>query len=138
VSAADVQILRRMWEEMANAAPSGVDPEAAERWWHPEIEYVEDPRWPGSRAYRGRDEVIATWNGYLEVLGSTKMEVEDLVDAGDGIVALVRVSGISKGADIPFEHLWGYVCRVRDGQLAYQRAYWDPEEALSAAGVASP
>ena len=30
-----------------------------------------------------------------------------------------------------------YVCRVRDGKLVYQRAYWDPDEALAAAGVSS-
>jgi ketosteroid isomerase-like protein len=63
------------------------------------------------------------------------MKVEGLRDAGDEVVALVRLSGISKGGDVPFEHLWAYVCRVREGQLAYQRAYWDPEEALEDAGV---
>ena len=63
--------------------------------------------------------------------------VEEVIDAGDEVVAVVRVSGTSKGADVPFEHLWAYVCRVRDGKLVYQRAYWDPDEALAAAGVSS-
>jgi hypothetical protein len=27
---------------------------------------------------------------------------------------------------------------IRNGQLAYQRAYWEPDEALAAAGVSSP
>ena len=135
MGAGNVDVLRQMWEEMGGSVQSGVDPDAARRWWHPEIEYVEDPRWPGSRTYRGRDQVIAAWNAYLEVLGSVEMRIEDLVDAGDAVVAVVRVSGVSKGADVPFEHLWGYVCRVEDGQLAYQRAYWDPQEASSDAGL---
>ena len=127
-----------MWEELGTSSPTEVRREAAERWWDPEIEYVEDPRWPGSSTYRGLDEVIAAWNAYLEILGSTELSVERIVDAGDDVVALVRVSGVSKGADVPFDHLWAYVCRLRDGKLAYQRAYWDPDEALAAAGVDSP
>jgi ketosteroid isomerase-like protein len=82
--------------------------------------------------------VIAVWNGYLDILGSAEMRIEDLIDTGDCVVALIRVSGVSTGGDVPFEHVWGYVCRVEGGQLTYQRAYWDPEEALSAAGADSP
>jgi hypothetical protein len=28
-----------------------------ELYWHPEITYEEDPRWPGSGTYRGKDAV---------------------------------------------------------------------------------
>jgi ketosteroid isomerase-like protein len=135
VSTTDAEILAQMWDELGRSSPTEVDREAAERWWHPEIEYVEDPKWPGSSSYRGREEVIAAWNGYLEILGSTEMKLERVVDADDEVVALVRVTGISKGADVPFDHLWAYICRVRDGQLVYQRAYWDTQEALAEAGV---
>jgi ketosteroid isomerase-like protein len=138
VAADDVEILRKMWLELGNPGDSdAVDRAAAERWWHAEIEYVEDPKWPGSRSYCGLDDVIEAWNGYLEVLGSADFLIEDVIDTGSEVVALVRVTGVSTGGDVPFDHLWGYVCRVRDGQLVYQRAYWDPDEALAAAGVDS-
>jgi ketosteroid isomerase-like protein len=137
MSADDVEVLRRMFEELSGPELSAMDLDVVERWWDPEIEYVEDPKWPGSGAYRGRDEVVRAWNAYLEVFASARMDVEEMIDAGDEVVALVRVSGISKGADVPFEHLWAYVCRLRDGRLLYQRAYWDPGEALEAAGVSS-
>jgi ketosteroid isomerase-like protein len=134
VSAADVEFLRGMFEDLGGAvSPTALD--EVERWWHPEMEYVEDPKWPGSSAYRGREEVLRVWNSYLDVFRTVRMDVEDVIDAGDEVVAVVRVSGISTGADVPFDHLWAYVCRVRDGKLAYQRAYWYPEEALSDAGV---
>jgi ketosteroid isomerase-like protein len=135
VGAADLEILAQMWAEMLGSSPLEMNEEAAERWWHEELEYVEDPKWPGSTTYHGREEVIKAWHGYLEVFGSAEMKLEDLHDAGDEVVAVVRITGTSKGAEIPFDHVWAYVCRVRDGQLAYQRAYWDPEEALEAAGV---
>ena len=137
MSAADVEILARMWAEMLGSAPLEMDEKAAERWWHPEIEYVEDPKWPGSTTYHGREAVIDAWRGYLEVFGSAEMSLEEVHDAGDEVVAVVRITGISKGADVPFEHVWAYVCRVREGQLAYQRAYWEPAEALASAGLSS-
>ena len=72
-------------------------------------------------------------------LTSTDLELtnDDATGAGNQIVGLVRISGVSKGADLPFEHLWAYVCRVEDGQLVHQRAYWEPAEALSDTGVES-
>jgi ketosteroid isomerase-like protein len=124
-----------MFEDLTGPEVSPRDLAAVEPWWHEEMEYVEDPKWPGSSVYRGREEVLRVWNAYLEVFRTVRMEVEDMIDAGDEVVALVRVSGISTGADVPFDHLWAYVCRLRDGKLAYQRAYWDPDEALSDAGV---
>jgi ketosteroid isomerase-like protein len=36
---------------------------------------------------------------------------------------------------VPFDHLWGYVVEVRDRQIAYIRAYYEPDEALEAAGL---
>ena len=124
-----------MFEDLTGPEVSPRDLDAVERWWHAEMEYVEDPKWPGSSVYRGREEVLRVWNSYLDVFRTVRMEVEDIIDAGDEVVAVVRVSGVSTGADVPFEHLWAYVCRLRDGKLAYQRAYWDPDEALSDAGV---
>lgn len=138
MSAADVEFLRRMFEDLAGPEIAGpTEMETVEPWWHSEIEYVEDPKWPGSSAYRGRAEVLRCWNSYLEIFSTVRMEVEDVVDAGDEVVVMVRVSGISDGAEVPFDQLWGYVCRLRDGKLGYYRAYTDPEEALADAGVSS-
>jgi ketosteroid isomerase-like protein len=138
VSAADVEFLRSMFEDLASTEASGtIDLETVEPWWHPEIEYVEDPKWPGSNSYRGREEVLRVWNGYLEVFSSARLDVEKVVDAGDETVAVIRISGVSEGAEVPFDQVWGYVCRLRDGKLGYYRAYTDPEEALADAGVSS-
>jgi ketosteroid isomerase-like protein len=134
VTDSDVEILRGMWGELSSAGPAdSLNDELVDRWWHPELEYVEDPSWPGASAYQGRDAVRDAWNAYLDVFGSAEMQLERIVEAGEDTVALVRIKGISKGADIPFDHLWGYVCRVRDGRLSYLRACWDPEDALRAA-----
>jgi ketosteroid isomerase-like protein len=131
----DAEILREMWDEWLSMTPLEVRDDFVERWWHPEIEYVEDPRWPGSGTYRGLDAVKGAFAGYLEVFGSAELSLERLVDAEDQLVALVRFTGVSSGAEVPTEHVWGYVCRAQDGKLIYLRAYWNPQEALDAAGV---
>ncbi|MGA8219708.1 MAG: nuclear transport factor 2 family protein [Solirubrobacterales bacterium] len=136
MSAADVEILARMWEEFAGSGPSTDFAGFVERWWHPDLVYEEDPRWPGAATYEGRDDARAAFEGYREVLGDPELSVERVVEAGGRIVALVRFVGRSPGADVPWDHVWGYDCRIRDGKLIHLRAYWDPQEALEPAGGA--
>jgi ketosteroid isomerase-like protein len=103
---------------------------------HDDLVYVEDPKWPGSSTYRGRDAVRACWAAYLEVLGrDIVVAVDEVKEVGDQVVAVVRVSGVSTETQIPFEHKWGYVCRTTDGRLSYLQAYFDPAEALVAASA---
>lgn len=130
MSQEDVELVRRAF--------AGSLAETAKAYWHPEIEYWEDPRLPGASSYRGRDVVLRCWQGYLEVLGDEDdiaITVEDVFDAGDRQVPLVRFRGHGSTSGIPFEHLWGYVVEVRDGRIAYLRAYYEPEDALEAAGL---
>jgi ketosteroid isomerase-like protein len=134
MSQENVEIVRRVFDDRENRGLQ----KTAETYWHPEIEYVEDPRFPGASSYRGRDQVLRCWQGYLEVLGDEKditVTVEDVFDAGERQVAFVRFRGHATASGVPYEYLWGYVVEVRDGRLASIRAYYRPEEALEAAGL---
>jgi ketosteroid isomerase-like protein len=131
MSEESVQIVRKAF---ANRALQ----ETAEAFWHPRIEYIEDPRFPGASSYVGREAVVRRWLDYLEAMGdetTTTVVVEDVFDAGERQVAFVRFQGRTAGSGIPFDHLWGYVVEVEDGQLAYIHAYHEPAEALEAAGL---
>jgi ketosteroid isomerase-like protein len=46
-----------------------------------------------------------------------------------------RFFGEARASGIPHDYLWGFLCRVRDGQVDYIQAYLDPEAALRAAGL---
>lgn len=106
----------------------------ARTYWHPDVEYVEDPRWPGSSCYRGRDAVLRCFQAYMEALGEdAALTVERVFDAGQHQVAFARVQGRS-ASGVPHEHLWAYLVEVREGRVAYFRAFYEPEEALAAAG----
>ena len=112
--------------------------EGAERYWHPEIEYVEDPRWPGASRYRGRDAVVRCWQAYMQFLGRQEdmtVTVERVVDGGTRQAALVRIQSEASASGVPNEHLWGYVAEVEDGRVSYLRAYYEPSEALEAVGL---
>jgi len=130
----DAEVVRRAFE---GAGARGLD-ESAELYWHPEVEYVEDPRWPGASRYKGRDAVLRCFQAYMEALGREEdlaITVERVVDAGHRQVPFVRVQSSASTSGVPHEHLWGYVVEVREERIAYFRAYYEPTEALEAVGL---
>jgi hypothetical protein len=111
--------------------------EVARTYWDPEIVYVEDPRWPGASRYEGREAVLRCFQSYVEALGpeaGAAVTVERVFDAGERQVAWVRFEGRS-ASGVPHEHLWGYLVEARARRIAYFRAYYEPEDALKAAGL---
>jgi ketosteroid isomerase-like protein len=131
MSEENVEIVRRAFAGRALQ-------ETAETYWHPQIEYIEDPRFPGASSYAGREAVVRCWLDYLEAMGdekTTTVAVENVFDAGERQVAFVRFQGRATGSGIPFDHLWGYIVKVKDGQLVHVHAYYEPAEALEAAGL---
>lgn len=125
-------------ELVRKAFAGGPLAETAVAYWHPDIEYVEDPHLPGASSYEGREEVLQVWQSYLEVLGDedeTVVTVERVFDAGDRLVPFVRFRGRASASGVPFDHLWAYVVEVREERIAYFRAYHEPRAALDAAGL---
>ncbi|MGA8925783.1 MAG: nuclear transport factor 2 family protein [Solirubrobacterales bacterium] len=134
MSQENVEIVRRAFER------AGVEgfKETAETYWHPEVEYVEDPRWPGASTYKGREAVLRCFQAYMEALGREEdltVSVERVFDAGDRQVPFVRVRSSASTSGLPHEHLWGYVVEVVEGRITYFRAYYEPEDALEATGL---
>ena len=73
----------------------------------------------------------------MDVLGKdAKVEVEEVLDAGGDLVALIfRFTGEARASGIQHDYRWGFVCRVSERRIAYIQAYLDPDEALEAAGL---
>ena len=130
MSQENVEVVRQGFELGLDAA--------AERYWDANIEYHEDPRWPGASSYRGREAVVRCFRDYFETLGAEdagSVSVERVLDAGErGVVAFVRFSGQAPSG-LPHEHTWGYVVRVAGERIVYFRAYYEPTEALKALGL---
>jgi ketosteroid isomerase-like protein len=136
MSQENVELVRNVW---GGAEVRSLE-ETAQAYWHPEIEYVEDPRWPGATTHRGRDSVVRCFQSYLEALGPTEqvgVKLEQVLDAGKRLVVCVRFQGVS-ASGVPHDHLWAYVVEVKDGRIARLRAFYEPGEALDAAGLRGP
>jgi ketosteroid isomerase-like protein len=141
MSVRNVALARRLWVRLVEGATwdrpgAAIDDPA----WHPDLEYVEDDRWPGSGHYRGLDAIRARFEEYVEILGPIEITLLELIDAGDDVVSIFHTRGESASTGLPFEHEWAYVWTVRDGRVVRWRAYFEKDEALEAVkpGAASP
>jgi ketosteroid isomerase-like protein len=91
--------------------------------------------WPEEQVYEGIESVrvfFRDWSGAWE---SWSIDADAFYDAGDKVVAIVRVRGRSKGAGVDTEMVSGQVWTFRDGKEVRMEMYADPAEALKAVGL---
>jgi ketosteroid isomerase-like protein len=101
----------------------------------PQIEWRGYTHIPESGTLEGRDEVKAWLERFLDAWEQLEIEVTELIDAGEQVVALVRFRGSGKGSGVPVEggtdaHVW----TVRDGRIVAVTLYQGTREALKAIG----
>jgi ketosteroid isomerase-like protein len=137
MSQENVEVVRILLEGFAHRQH-----ERAFEFYDPEIE------WDASRmarvlpddvsaVYHGHDGVRAYWRNWLSAWSDIDFELQDVVDGGDEVVALIRnqrqwgrQSGIV--TEVP---PYGLVFTIRGGKVVRWRAYPDQESALQAAGL---
>jgi ketosteroid isomerase-like protein len=127
----NVAIIRRL-AELVNAG----DLEAELGLIHPAVElftYEEEPEAGVYRGHEGYREYARSW---LDTFDDYHVEVDELIDAGDSVVAVARIraTGRSSGAAIEESNVWLY--RIRDGMVSECRWCRTKLEALEAAGLA--
>jgi len=87
---------------------------------------------------RGRDEMRAWMERERQMSEGDHVgfEPKELIDAGDKVLALVRVSARGKASGVPVEaHVWA-VCRFSDGKLVEWTYFGDDRAAaLEAVGL---
>jgi ketosteroid isomerase-like protein len=145
MSQENVEIVRRAYEgsNRYHRAKAGGDPaeieaawEAAREWMAPDVEYREDPNWPGARTYRGLDgECRSVWDEYYKEFGEQIFEPEKFLDSGDPVVTILRYAarGTSSGAAVEMRQ--GHLHTLRDGKVVKWEIFFNPQEALEAAGL---
>jgi ketosteroid isomerase-like protein len=87
--------------------------------------------------YHGHDGVRAYWRRWLLAWDNLEFEVQDVVDAGDQVVALIhkqRQWGRDSGIATEFPP-YGIVFSVRGGRVTRWCGYPNQEQALKAAGL---
>jgi ketosteroid isomerase-like protein len=130
MSAENVEIVRRAYEHfIATGEPSDVL--APDFVW----DMSTFRGWPERKRYEGVEgmrEFVADWAGAWE---DWRLEVEELLDAGDEVVAIVRQSGRSKATGLPVDMRFAQIWTLADGKETYMRMYADPDEALRVVGL---
>jgi ketosteroid isomerase-like protein len=85
--------------------------------------------------YRGADGVADWLSDFAEAWDSYGLEVERLIDAGDRVVSLFRISAVGAGSGVSVERGDGMVWTFRDGKLARLDYFNNQADALEAAGL---
>ena len=91
--------------------------------------------WPDQQIYPGVEgarQFLAEW---ADTWDDWELEVEDYVDAGECVVAIINQRGRSKASGIPVDMRFAQVWTLRDGQGIRMQMYANPDEALEAVGL---
>ena len=85
--------------------------------------------------YRGGEGLLEAWKDWLSPWTSYRIDVEDILDGGDEVVAFVRIEGRTVHDDVVVQHAPAAVYTVRDLTVTRLRFYLDRDDALAAAGL---
>ena len=136
MSQENVEIVRKLAEGFQHRLH-----ERAFEFYDPEIEWdasaIAETYPDLAGVYRGHEGVRAYWRNWLSAWSDLDFEIQDVVDAGDDVVLLVRNqrqwgrhSGIATAMP-PY----GIVFTIRGGRVVRWRAHPDQRSALKAAGL---
>jgi len=87
------------------------------------------------RMTSGREELAREVARWALTWDNFETEVEEILDAGENVVLIVRQTGTGKTSGVPADIRYGQVFAIRDGQIFSMKSYLDPVAALEAAGL---
>jgi ketosteroid isomerase-like protein len=90
---------------------------------------------PARLEHVGLEGFVAAWRDWTGAYESFRIEVEEMIDAGDKVVSLVRQSGIPKGTGAEIETRGAAVWTVAGGRVRRVEFHLDRDAALRAAGI---
>jgi ketosteroid isomerase-like protein len=105
--------------------------------YDPEVELHEWPTAPGARAYRGIDGVRSALDNWFDVWEWMRVEVVELVDAGDRVLVTLDQRAKGKGSEVEVEIRSYNVYTFRDGKVLRMQLFTEREPALEAACMTS-
>jgi ketosteroid isomerase-like protein len=91
--------------------------------------------WPEEQVYAGTEGAEAFLREWTATWDDWELNVEELRDAGEKVVALVRQQGRSRLSGLQVDMSFAQVWTIRDGKQARMDMYSDPAEALAAVGL---
>ena len=91
--------------------------------------------WPERQTYEGPEGTGEFLTDWVSAWEDWRLEVRELIDAGDDVVAILRQSGRSKTTGLEVDMDFAQVWTIKDGKQTRMRMYADPDEALREVGL---
>ena len=131
MSEENVEILRRVYGQWASGDLSA-------DFFDPDVEYsrigAQTPDMEGR--WLGLDEMWTAIREYLRAFSDLRIEAERIIDlGGDRVLVLSRHTARGKQSGVPIEHEVGDLFTLRRGKIVRYESYWNPAQALEAAGL---
>ena len=86
--------------------------------------------------YHGHDGVRQYWRETTSAFGEIDFEVEELIDAGDQVLAVIREREVGRASGAPVETTHLAVFTLTGGKIIQMQVFDDRQQALEAAGLA--
>ncbi len=103
--------------------------------FHPDIVWHTREDLPDSRIYREHDGMAKLFYEWVGSFDDFRLDVKDTMDAGENVIAVLRLSGRIKGSDREVEMDETHVCKMLDGKMLEVHEYPTLDEALKAMGL---
>jgi len=133
MAAEHVEAIRRVYAAMASgdfwAAGRLFDPAIVWR-WGPKLSGI-----TGRGEYHGIDGVERATRDFFEAWDRFTQDAEELIDVGDGVLAITRARARPRGSDRELETTSAELWTFRDGKVVRFEQFDSREEALAAAEI---
>jgi ketosteroid isomerase-like protein len=130
MSEENVEMIRSIYEPLNRGDWGAVFRDA-----HPEVE-ITTQRGLTAGTYRGQEAVRKQFQDLLGPFETWTIEPEEFFDAGDQVVAFVKVRSRPSGGSVDMEIRNGHLWTIREGTIRAVKTFAVREEALEAVGLA--
>ena len=86
--------------------------------------------------YHGHEGVRQYWRETTSAFGEIDFEVEELIEAGDQVLAVIREREVGRASGVPVEATHMAVLTLTGGKVILIQMFDDPQQAREAAGLA--
>jgi ketosteroid isomerase-like protein len=84
--------------------------------------------------FKGREGMLRFWRDWLGTLGG-QVALETTLDAGERVVIIATIEGTGETSGAPGKLRFGQVWSFRDAKVSRVDGYYEPSDALEAAGL---
>ena len=100
-----------------------------------DVEFDASERLPDEGVIRGRDAYRRFFERTFDTWERFVVEIDELLDAGDAVVARVRITGVGKSSQVTVEERTAHVIWLREGRPYRVKVFADDGDAMRAAGL---